>query len=177
MKDTLSIGVEFEKAVRLLAAVNISADVERRKPALFHDIRVGVYLYQRQYSRDIILAGLLHDSLEWYGIRESDIRSQFGDRVADLVRACTKDDSIKDPKEKIQELIKRCVTWRQDALIIKTADIIDSFQWYTATKNENELRYCMRNADAIFAYKPADWNDPILGELERWRGECTVSSI
>lgn len=176
MKDTVSMGIEFEKAVRVLAAVSMSADVEMRKPALFHDIRVGVYLYQRQYSRDVVLGGLLHDALEWYGIRESDIRVQFGDHVAEFIRACTKDDSIKDPKEKIKELIKRCVACGQDALIVKTADIIDSFQWYAATKNENELRYCIRNADAIFAHKPSDWNDPIFDELVKRRDECSISN-
>jgi len=80
-----------------------------------------------------------------------------------------KDDSIKDKHEKIAELIKRCVDNGQDALIIKTADILDSFKWYSSQSNEDQLKYCMRNANAIFKYKPDIFNDKIFEELKTWQ--------
>jgi hypothetical protein len=42
---TKSLNIEFEKAVRLLAEAFPVSDENTRKPVLFHDIRVGVYLY------------------------------------------------------------------------------------------------------------------------------------
>ena len=162
------IGSQFEKAVHILVASRPSADANDRKPALFHDIRVGVYLYDRKYSQEIILAGLLHDALEWYGISEETLRKEFGNAVADMVVACTKDDAIKDPVQKIEKIIRQCVAAGHDALIVKAADIIDSYAWYATTQNENELVYCARNADAIFRLKQTTFDDMIFDELKKW---------
>ncbi|MDP2630327.1 MAG: HD domain-containing protein [Candidatus Uhrbacteria bacterium] len=164
-----SLNLEFEKAVRALVLHMPPSDENSRKPALFHAIRVGVYLYEKKYPRDIVLAGVLHDALEWSEITEEMIREEFGVSVLKLVRACTKDDSIKDPLEKINELIKRCAESGQDALIVKTADVIDSFKYYAGTNNEAELLYCTRNAAAIIQYKPESFTDGIFNELRNWQ--------
>ncbi len=162
------LNVQFEKAVRLLVAHFPISDETSRKPVLFHDIRVGVYLYERGYAEDIVLGGLLHDALEWSSMTEDMIRDGFGERVRLLVKANTKDDSIVDKFEKTNELIQRCIESGQDALIIKTADIIDSFTWYSSQNNEDQLRYCMRNARAIDRCKPNDFTDKIFDELKVW---------
>ncbi len=160
-----SLDHECEKAIRLLAARVPSSSVQQRKPALMHALRVGMYLYGREYSREIILAGFLHDAFEWAGIDRDILQSEFGDEITRIVSACTKDDSIKDPVEKIEKLILQCVHEGQDALIVKTADILDSFQWYTKVNNEAELLYCKRNADAIARLRPDIFTDRIFDEL------------
>lgn len=162
------LNIYFEKAVRLLTQHAPISDEKSRKALLPHDIRVGVYLYEHGYSKDIVLAGILHDTLEFTTVTEQMLKEQFGDNVLKLVKANTKDDSIKDKEEKTAELIKRCIENGQDALIIKTADIIDSFKYYTAVDNADQLEYCIRNASAIFKYKPNDFNDKIFDELEKW---------
>jgi len=135
---------------------------------LFHDIRVGVFLYNGGYSEDVVLAGLLHDAIEWSSATEEMVRDEFGETVLKLVLANTKNDTIKDKDKKTAELIQRCVKNGQDALIVKTADILDSFKWYASQDNVGELKYCMRNADAIFKYKEKDFVDPIFDELATW---------
>jgi (p)ppGpp synthase/HD superfamily hydrolase len=165
---TKSLNIEFEKAVRLLAEAFPVSDENTRKPVLFHDIRVGVYLYENNYSREIILAGILHDALEFSSAGEELLREEFGDQVLNLVYACTKDDSIEDPQEKTNELISRCAECGEDALIVKTADILDSFKYYTATENPDQLEYCLRNAKAIMNYKPDEFKDKIFDELKKW---------
>lgn len=97
------------------------------------------------------------------------LRNEFGDANTDIVVACTKDDSIKDPVEKIEKIIRKCVSTGKDALIVKAADVLDSFHWYTGTQNENELLYCKRSADAIIKFKPKEFHDHIFDELEKWR--------
>ncbi len=169
-----SFGPLFEKAVHLLVNARPLSDEHSRKSALFHDIRVGVYLYENGYSEDIVLAGLLHDAIEWYGITQEDMRNEFGGAIANIVVACTKDDSIKDPIEKIEKIISQCVNAGKDPLIVKAADVLDSFKWYTSTQNENELLYCKRNADAIFRLKPHDIDDPIFDELKTWSDKSTI---
>ncbi len=167
MSKTLNI--KFEKAVRILSEYMPPSDGDSRKPIMFHDIRVGVYLYENGYSEDVVLAGVLHDAIEWSSADEQLLRDEFGDNVVRFIFASTKDDTIADKAEKINELIQRCVQNGQDALIIKTADIIDSFKWYSSQDNEGELKYCMRNANAIFKFKPEDFNDRIFDELKSWQ--------
>jgi predicted transcriptional regulator len=162
-----SLGIQFENAVRLLTQYMPVSDDSSRKPILFHSIRVGVYLYRNNYSDDIIISGLLHDALEFSEITDDMIMNNFGEEILNLVKASTKDDSIKDKNEKTEELIRRCVENGQDALIVKTADIIDSCKFYSAENNEDQLEYCMRNANAILKYKPDEFNDKIFEELKK----------
>jgi (p)ppGpp synthase/HD superfamily hydrolase len=170
------LGITFEKAVRLLAQHMPVSSEDSRKSVLFHDIRVGVYLYERGYSQDIVISGILHDALEWSEVSEEALREGFGENVLRLVLASTKDDAITDKQEKTRELISRCVQAGQDALIVKAADILDSFKWYSALDNEGELRYCMRNADAIFKLKPEGFDDKIFDELRGWRDKFSYLS-
>ncbi len=58
-----------------------NSSVQQRKPALMHALRVGMYLYGREYSREIILAGFLHDAFEWAGIDRDILQSEFGDEI------------------------------------------------------------------------------------------------
>lgn len=170
----VNLEIDFEKAVRMLVEHMPLSDETSRKPALFHALRVGVSLYERNYPHDIVLGGLLHDALEWSGLTEEMLKEEFGDRITTLVRACTKDDSIKDPKQKIDELIGRCAHEGRDALIVKAADILDSFAYYTRTNNTKELLYCVRNAEAIFRFKQEEMIDPIFDELKKWHERCAV---
>lgn len=171
---TQTLDIEFEKAVRLLADFFPISDENTRKPILFHDIRVGVYLYENNYSREVVLAGILHDILEFSEAGEEMLRDEFGETVLNLVYACTKDDSIQDKEEKTNDLISRCVECGQDALIVKTADILDSYKYYTKAENKDQLEYCARNAKAIFNYKPESFDDKIFDELKKWLSITTI---
>ena len=64
-----TLNIEIEKAIRLIFERSPVANDNTRKPVLFHDIRVGTYLYENNYSRDIVLAGFLHDALEFMGVK------------------------------------------------------------------------------------------------------------
>jgi (p)ppGpp synthase/HD superfamily hydrolase len=160
-----NLDIEFEEAIRLLVEYMPVSDENIRKPILAHDIRVGVYLYENNYSRDIILAGLLHDTLEFSGITQELIEKEFGENVLKLVRANTKDRSIQDSDERINESVRRCAENGEEALIVKTADILDSFKYYTKVNNQAELEYCRKNAEAIKKYKADNFSDSIFLSL------------
>jgi len=163
-----SLDVEFEKAIRLLSEELPISDANTRKPILFHDIRVGVYLYENNYSHDIVLAGLLHDVLEFSDIKIEMIRSEFGGEVLRLIQASTKDESVEKEKRN-QELIERCVANGQAALIVKVADTIDSFKFYSRANNQEQLQnYCVKVANLILDLKPVEFNDKIFDELAVW---------
>jgi (p)ppGpp synthase/HD superfamily hydrolase len=169
------LSVDFEKAIRLLAQRMPISDENSRKPVLFHDIRVGVYLYEKNYSENIVLAGVLHDAIEWSDMSKEELEREFGSEILKIVLACTKDDSILDKEEKTNELITRCVQNGQDSLIVKAADIIDSFEWYTAQNNQDELQgHCVKNADVILKNKPDYFKDKIFDELENLRDKFSI---
>ncbi len=162
------LNIKFEEGVRFLSAHVPPSDENSRKPVLFHSIRVGVYLYENGYAPDIVLAGLLHDTVEgWSTATEQMVREKFGDEVMRLVLASTKDYLIKDSSERTIELIKRCIASGEDALIVKVADTLDSFKWYTTQNNEKELQVCVKTSNAIFEFKPEDFNDKIFVELKK----------
>jgi (p)ppGpp synthase/HD superfamily hydrolase len=62
---SIELNIKFEKAVRLLVEHLPFSEDNSKKPRLFHAIRVGVYLYEQGYSENIVLAGILHDAIEW----------------------------------------------------------------------------------------------------------------
>lgn len=163
MKKALDI--EFEKAMRMLVEHMPVSEEGSRKPILFHDIRVGAYLYEKGYPRDIVLAGVLHDALEFSAITEEMLQTEFGENILHIVKANSKDRSIQNSYERIEELIQRCAGAGQDALIVKVADTLDSFQHYTKTGNQPELEYCVKTAKSIFKYLPEDCKDKVFQEL------------
>lgn len=164
-----SLGMEFERAIRFLVVHMPPSDENSRKPVLFHNIRVGVYLYENGYKQDVVLAGVLHDTIEWSLADEQMLRNEFGDNVTRLVLASTNDDSITDKEERKRDLIKRCVSEGEDALIIKTADTIDSFRWYSVQGNKEQLEHCIKTTDVILEFKPEGFKDKIFDELKNWR--------
>jgi len=91
---TKSLSIKFEEAVRFLVERFPPSDENSRKPILFHDIRVGTHLYEKGYSEEIVLAGLLHDAIEWSDMNEEEMRILFGDRIIKLVLVNTKNKNI-----------------------------------------------------------------------------------
>ncbi len=163
------LSINFERGVRLLVEYFPVSDENTRKPILFHSIRVWTYLYNRWYSENVVLAGLLHDIIENSDITEKMLEEEFWKEILRLVLASTKDMSI-EKSERNKELINRCINEGQDALIIKVADILDSFMWYFQEDNKEQLfGHCLKTANLILDLKPDSFDDKIFDELKEWR--------
>jgi len=160
-----NLEILFEKAVRLLCQY-IPEGTALTKPTLFHCLRVGTFLYEKKYSREIVLAGLLHDIIEDTEIFTELLEEEFGTAVLELISTNSKDSSISDQDERIEELIKRCVENGEAALIVKTADVIDNFRYFRRINDEKGIDYCERNAKMIFRHKPESFQDKIFDELK-----------
>lgn len=159
-----------EKAIMFLSKYSKLSEINARKPRLMHAVRVGMYLYDHGYGDDIVVAGFLHDVIEWEGVTIDMIDERFGEYVRSLVLANTKDRTHGHP---VDDMIKRCVACGEDALIVKAADIIDSFVWYMDQKNDDELQnHCVNTAQSIMMHKPERWRDKLFDELTMWRKKC-----
>lgn len=135
------------------------------KPVLFHSIRVGTFLYFRRYPFSIVLAGYLHDIIEDTPHTQESISAKFGQDIGELVQANSKNASIEPSAKRNEELIKRCANHSQAAAIVKAADIIDNFHFYTFLNSERGLDYCKNNAKHLRRYMKKTYTDPIFTEL------------
>jgi hypothetical protein len=83
-----------ERFARAVDYARIAHADQKRKgtsiPYLTHLLSVASLVIEFGGSEDQAIAGLLHDTIEDCGEQhEATIRAQFGDAVADIVRACT----------------------------------------------------------------------------------------
>jgi GTP pyrophosphokinase len=154
----------IEKAI-ILASESFAKQDHLIKPALFHSIRVGCWLYARRYETSIVTTGFLHDLVEDTDVTEEMIYKEFGPEVACLVMANTKNDRITDNTIKNDELIKRCLETSEKAAIVKAADIIDNFTYYSELNDQDGIEYCRRNVLSFKKYFKNTYHDSIFTML------------
>ena len=160
------LDIDFERAVRLLVRQLPVSDENSRKPVLAHDIRVGVYLFEKGYEKDVVIAGLLHDVIEWGNMSAEGVAREFGDKVAHLVLANSKNKDLARGQERREDMARRCAQHGCDAMAIKAADTLDSFKYYTSVQNKEQLRnHCQPMAEYIFKHMPRGCKGQVFEEL------------
>jgi (p)ppGpp synthase/HD superfamily hydrolase len=124
----------FDRA--LLYATHVHGGQVRKGtsiPYIAHLLAVAATVLEYDGCEDMAIAALLHDAVEDQGgePRLADIRNRFGDRVADIVRACS--DSVANvsagqPKEGWQlrktRYVEHLGSADQDTLLVSLADKI-----------------------------------------------------
>ena len=74
-------------------------------PYITHPFMVAMILSQAGYAEDVIVAGVLHDTLEDTSLTVDDITNRFGKRVADIVQGCSEVDRTLPWKARKQHTI------------------------------------------------------------------------
>jgi (p)ppGpp synthase/HD superfamily hydrolase len=92
MSAAIALTDRFDRA--LLYATHVHGGQVRKEtsiPYVAHLLAVAATVLEYGGSEDMAIAGLLHDAVEDQGgeARLGDVRNRFGDRVADIVRACS----------------------------------------------------------------------------------------
>jgi (p)ppGpp synthase/HD superfamily hydrolase len=132
MPNAAALTDRFDRA--LLYATHVHGGQLRKGtgvPYIAHLMAVAATVLEYGGSQDTAIAALLHDAAEDQGgePRLADIRNRFGDRVADIVRACS--DSVVnvsagEPKEdwhlRRTRYVEHLGTADQDALLVSLAD-------------------------------------------------------
>jgi len=157
------IWFEFENAMKLL--ISYFPEKKKKKPTLFHSLRVGAYLWNNWYSEDIQIAGLLHDSLEDTDMPEKIISENFWLVVLNLVKANSKNKTL-DKSEVLEDIVKRCSIIWENAMIVKIADVYDNFLFYKKENYISEIERCKRLSLLIKKYKKDEWKDKIFNVLK-----------
>ncbi|HWM09500.1 MAG TPA: HD domain-containing protein [Solirubrobacteraceae bacterium] len=91
-------------------------------PFILHPLEVANLLRGRDYSDDVVAAGVLHDVIEDGGVSPDELEERFGARVAALVTAVTEpspEGSYRDRKARLREAVADA---EPDAIAIFAAD-------------------------------------------------------
>lgn len=157
--------LKIERTVQLLCEY-MPAGQDRKKPILMHAFRVGMYLYEHNYSEEVVLAGLLHDTLEWTDFPKDLILKEFGQKVLDITIANTQDRSLEGKTEQWKDMVIRCAKLGKEALIVKTVDTLDSYDFYRSVDNPSEIERSIDIGKFILQNIPSGINDPIFERLK-----------
>lgn len=158
---------KIEKAIRLISQYMPKSNL-LIKPTLFHSIRVGCKLWEKGAKDEVVIAAILHDSIEDTEITEEMILSEFGERVLELILANTKNESILDKSEKIGDLMTRCVEVGEDAILIKIADIIDNYDYYERNDEPDGVEKMNKNAKILLQIAEKKISDELLNDLREY---------
>jgi (p)ppGpp synthase/HD superfamily hydrolase len=133
---------EIERAI-IFMIQKIQERCYNEKPLILHSIRVGLRLMELNETKNVVIAGFLHDLLEDTDCKIEEIKSEFGEKVATLVAACTFDRDIKDYKERWQKLITNLKQVGRDALVIKLVDQKENLSYYMLISDEEKKKEVM----------------------------------
>jgi (p)ppGpp synthase/HD superfamily hydrolase len=123
--------------IRLKHALDLAAlwhEPQKRKypgvaiPYVSHCAGVGAILSRHGFDEDVVIAGVLHDSMEDAGVTRAQLEQHFGERVAALVVHVSEEDKSLPWEERKQRYLEHFRVKPWDAQAITLADKIDNFE-------------------------------------------------
>jgi (p)ppGpp synthase/HD superfamily hydrolase len=97
-------------------------------PYIVHPMGVAKLLIENDYTEAVVIAGLLHDTVEDTRVTLQEIRAQFGDAVAELVAAVTELPRSFTWEQRKQDILTRLATAPREVLALECADKLDNIR-------------------------------------------------
>ena len=95
-----------------------------------HPMTVGTILAMAGAKEDVVIAGILHDtiedSIEEKKVDEQMIKERFGKRVMEIVKSVSEDKECKDWEERKRRAREKMKKFNHDSLMVKSADVISN---------------------------------------------------
>lgn len=117
------VSSKIEEAIVFAARAH---EGQRRKagdtPYIAHPIIVGWILSAQTCEEDVVIAGILHDTVEDAGVSSADIARRFGGRVAMIVERVTEQDKMQPWEVRKQRLLESIRTGPLEAKYVYCAD-------------------------------------------------------
>jgi|SRR5690606_9697644 len=114
---------DLDRALRTLSWA-FDASSMSQEPVVLRSVELAFFLRDLGYSRNVQVAGMLHDLLNHTRYPLHDIAHDFGDEVSVLIMANTFDPAIEDPVEQYEEAFPRCIAWGAEAAVIMAASLL-----------------------------------------------------
>lgn len=143
------------------------------RPYITHPTIVADILIDMGLDVSTICAALLHDTVEDTYVTDEDLRKQFGDEIADLVKGVTKLDKLQfhsKEEEQAENMRKMFFAMAKDirVMIIKLADRLH---------NMRSLMYMTERKQQIIAKETLDIFAPIAGRLGISPVKCELEDL
>ena len=130
-------------------------DQKRRsgEPYIIHPLCVGIILADLEMDKETIAAALLHDVVEDTGMELSEVESEFGTEIANLVDGVTKLTQLNYDKDKIEmqaeNLRKMFLAMAKDirVILIKLADRLHNLRTLQYQSHEKQLEKARETLD------------------------------
>ena len=126
---------KIQHAIRFAIKTHEGYQKQKRKgkdePYIIHPLTVGLILASTGVSEDVIIAGILHDTIEdsveiKKPLMPERIEERFGKKVLDLVMSVTEQNKDLSWDERKAEALEHIKTFSNDSLLLKSADIISN---------------------------------------------------
>ena len=177
--------LRIQKAIQFAIKTHELDQKQKRKgkdvPYVTHPLSVGLILANIGATEDVVVAGILHDtiedSIEENKVTKEIISDMFGQSVSDLVLSVTEQDKSLSWAERKAEALEHIKTFSHDSLLWKSADIIENtreiiadyeiegektFERFKA-KKERMLKHYIDSIQAIID----KWSDnPLVDDLQ-----------
>lgn len=144
------------------------------EPYIIHPVQVACTLAEYQVDPSTIASGLLHDLLEDTDTKYSDLKTLFGEEVADIVEGLTKLHLLHYEGSKASEQVKNhqkmVLAMAKDirVIFVKLADRLNNMRTLSHLDNERQVRISRETLD-IFA--------PIAHRLGMYRLKAELEDI
>lgn len=169
------------KIQKAISAAITAHQGQKRKgketPYIIHPLSVGLILAKTGASEDIIVAGILHDTLEDTELTKMYLEKEFGTEVARIVDDVTEQDKSLPWGERKRLAFEHVKHMQKDSLLVKSADVLHNmtdqisdyekegdkmFLRFNAPKDKQWLRY----KNLIHELKKAWAKNPLIVDLE-----------
>ena len=125
---------KIQDAVKFAIKTHEVYQKQKRKgkdiPYITHPLTVGLILACAGAEEDVIVAGILHDTIEdstaERKVTPAMIAERFGDNVAELVLSVTEQNKKLSWEERKAEALEHIKSFSNDSLLLKSADIISN---------------------------------------------------
>lgn len=174
---------KIQKAIKY--AIDVHKGQTRKgkpnEPYVTHPLSIGMILARCNADEDILIAGILHDTIEdckpYGSITKEIIAKNFGANVARMVDDVTEQDKSLPWAVRKQRALEHVPHMGKDSLMVKSADVLhnlqdqiadyeeegeDMFKRFNATKSQQLERYQKLLTELEKAYP----KNPLLPELK-----------
>ena len=145
-----------EKALKF--ATNAHAGQYRKytgEPYVNHPIAVCNLVSDFTDDKDILAAALLHDTMEDCEVTYEDINSEFGKRVADMVKELTNDKEEISKKGKVDYMVNKLNKMSEPCFLIKMCDILNNMSSTINVKQATTYKKILdKTKNLVDYYKP-----------------------
>jgi len=95
---------------------------------IVHPAGVAHLIYTHGGRTELIVAALLHDTVEDAGVSLAAIEATFGADVAGLVAGVTREERRANWREQKERALTKLASAREECLVLKCADALDNFR-------------------------------------------------